>query len=47
MLTVVDAPDGSRWVSTATIQTRNPSNSDYLTQRRALGEGFRLYMGSS
>ena len=42
LLTVVDAPDGTRWASTATIQTSNPENPDYITQRGALLDGFHM-----
>ena len=42
LLTTADAPDGSRWVATATIQTRDAGNPEYIAQRDALVRGFHV-----
>jgi hypothetical protein len=42
LLTVVEGPDGSPWVATAGIQTRDPDNPEFVAQLDALVRGFHL-----
>lgn len=42
LLTVTDAQGGDRWMITVTLQTRNPSNPEYLAERDALVTGFHV-----
>lgn len=42
LLTVTDAQDGDRWMVTVTLQTRNPSNPEYVAERDALVTGFHV-----
>jgi hypothetical protein len=41
-ITTVEAADGGLWLATATLQTRNPENPDYIAERDALQDGFRM-----
>ena len=41
LLTIVEGKANTRWVAIASIKTRNPDQSDYLSQREALIRGFR------
>jgi hypothetical protein len=41
-ITTVEAADGGLWLATATLQTRNPENPDYIAERDALQAGFRM-----
>jgi|688.fasta_scaffold282806_2 hypothetical protein len=41
-ITTVAAADGGLWLATATLQTRNPENPDYIAERDALQDGFRM-----